>query len=114
MRFGIVLLACLVALGGCKPTGGAAGPVAPEGTLEFFYQQQRACEERGGTFGAGPGRMTQVCYITPKDSGRACSKASDCEGHCLARSRSCAPVIPLFGCNDILLDSGQAATICLD
>ena len=114
MRSIAALLICFVALAGCKLTGGASRPAAPEGTAAYIEQQRARCAARGGSFGASPGRATQVCFITPKDAGKACSKASDCEGQCLARSRTCAPVSPLFGCNEVLLDGGLTATACLD
>ncbi|MFV0335626.1 MAG: hypothetical protein ACK5JR_16330 [Tropicimonas sp.] len=114
MRGAGILLVCLVALGGCKLPARAPAPTAPEGTAAFVAQQRAICERRGGSFGRSPGKVTQVCFITPKDAGKACSQGSDCEGHCLARSRSCAPVTPLFGCNEVLLEGGLAATVCLD
>ena len=32
----------------------------------------------------------------------------------LARSGTCAPITPMFGCNDILQDDGREVTLCLD
>ena len=56
----------------------------------------------------------KVCQHEMPDSGRQCTKAGDCQGDCLARSRTCAPVRPLFGCNAILMDNGQTAVLCRD
>jgi hypothetical protein len=46
--------------------------------------------------------------------GKACTRQSQCEGYCLARSGTCAPITPMFGCNDILQDDGREVTLCLD
>jgi hypothetical protein len=45
---------------------------------------------------------------------KSCSAASDCQSACLARSRSCAPVKPLLGCNEVLTNSGVAVTECVN
>ena len=107
-------LAGLLALAACQPDGPPPAPTAAPGTPEFIEELQASCEARGGHFGATPGGATRLCYITPKDANQPCSAKSDCEGLCLARSRTCAPVVPMFGCNDVLLDGGGRATICLD
>ncbi len=39
---------------------------------------------------------------------------SDCQGECLARSRTCAPIRPLFGCNAVLMDNGAEVNLCID
>lgn len=72
------------------------------------------CTERGGRFGSGGLTGTFVCYENTDDANKSCSAASDCEGLCLATSRSCAPVKPLFGCNEILTNSGAKTTICIN
>ena len=113
MRVLFSLLACLAILVACMP-GNPSKPTAPVGTIEYLEQQREICEARGGRFGGAPGNATKVCYIEPKDANQACSRASDCEGHCLARSRTCAPIIPLFGCNEVLMEGGRPATVCLD
>lgn len=55
-----------------------------------------------------------ACVKRTKDGGKACTRQTQCEGYCLARSRSCAPITPMFGCNDILQADGSEATLCLD
>ncbi len=77
-------------------------------------REQAACEAEGGRWGAGGKGGVMLCYHDTKDAGRQCSAASDCEGFCLSRSRTCAPVRPLFGCNDILDGRGQPTKICVD
>ena len=76
--------------------------------------EQKACERRGGRFGSVGGSEFHVCFMTPRDAGKACTKSGDCLGECLARSRTCAPVIPLFGCNDVLNDRGDRQTLCIN
>ena len=39
---------------------------------------------------------------------------TDCDGMCLARSRTCSPIKPLFGCQDVLADNGTVGTVCVD
>ena len=57
-----------------------------------------------------------VCalLVRTRDGGKSCKRERDCEGLCLARSRTCAPIQPLFGCNDILQDNGVMVTLCID
>ena len=105
MRIVILSLVALFALAGCKSV---SEPTAPEGTPEFVEQQRTICEARGGSWGSGEDRATNICFLTPKDANEPCTQASDCEGQCLARSRTCAPVMPLLGCHDVFM-SGRIA-----
>ncbi len=111
MRLGAVLITALalLALAGCKPD--AASPLPPVGAAAVDAARS-ACEARGGNFRAlGQGLL--FCQHQTGDAGKACERASDCEGACLARSRSCSPLTPLAGCNEILTDRGQTVTECL-
>lgn len=75
--------------------------------------QEIACLKSSGVWaGAKDGLMR--CLKMTKDAGKRCTNGSQCEGYCLARSNTCAPATPLFGCNDILLDNGVRATQCID
>lgn len=114
MRFVIPLLVGVLLLSGCKTPIGEPDPTALPGTPEFFEEQREICEAKGGRFGNVPGGKTKLCFITPSDANQGCLQGSDCEGVCLARSRSCAPVIPLYGCNEVLLEGGRPATVCRD
>ncbi len=77
--------------------------------------QKAACEARGGTFKTGGLGGIMTCFETPKDAGKRCSKSSDCStGMCLARSQSCTPIMPLFGCNDVLDAEGRKVSLCVD
>ena len=69
-------------------------------------------ECRGGNvvFGmAGP-----TCAMATPDAGKACGKASDCTGFCLAETMTCSALSPLFGCLDVVMDDGQTAGLCVD
>jgi len=77
-------------------------------------EQQVLCEKRGGNWsGVGSG-ILRMCVFETRDNGKSCDRESDCEGVCLARSRTCAPVKPLLGCNEILQDDGARVTLCIE
>lgn len=86
----------------------AAAPVAPRS------EAQLRCEARGGVWSRAGGEASFACVRRTRDAGRSCRKESDCEGFCLARSGTCAPVTPMFGCNDILQKDGRRVTLCLE
>lgn len=96
---------------------GPAGTVAaapPEPAPEPLSPEAVKCLKSGGLW-AGTGKTgAKTCLRRTKDAGKACTKQTQCEGYCLARSRSCAPVTPMFGCNDILQADGREATLCID
>jgi len=74
-----------------------------------------ACARTGGRLGPrGAGNASYACFSTPRDAGKSCSKAGDCSSACLARSLTCAPLQPLFGCHEVLTDRGQRVTQCLE
>jgi hypothetical protein len=72
------------------------------------------CERRGGTWARAGISEARTCVKQTRDGGKQCSKGTQCEGLCLARSGTCAPVTPLFGCHDILEDDGRRVTLCID
>ncbi len=76
--------------------------------------QRTACEARGGRYAEGGFSGGFVCFEKTIDGNQGCSTARDCEGLCLARSRSCTPVKPLFGCNEVLGVNGARSTVCLN
>lgn len=83
----------------------AAAPPSPEAA---------ACLARGGRavlFGGGP---AVVCAMPARDAGQRCDSGRDCQGLCLARSRTCAPFVPLLGCHDVLTDNGMPARQCIE
>lgn len=106
-RLAIVLLVLLV---GCVEEE----PVADQGPEARLASERAICEESGGTFGTRPGGLLSVCTTFTSDANQRCVSNADCEGVCLARAQACAPVIPLFGCNEQLVSPGRVATICVD
>lgn len=86
----------------------AASPATPKSEREL------ACERKGGDWSkVGKGTL-RACVLQTRDGGKSCTKESDCDGVCLARSRTCSPLKPLYGCNDILQDNGARVTLCID
>lgn len=106
---GALGLLLVLALAACKPAARSepALPPLPHQTLATD------CARAGGSVMPLAGGLL-ACLRETKDSGKACTRGSDCEGQCLARSGTCAPAEPMFGCNDILTDSGQRMTLCRD
>ncbi|MBJ3763436.1 hypothetical protein ILP92_11835 [Maribius pontilimi] len=72
---------------------------------------QLKCVADGGRW-ARAGEVGYVCYQTPRDANKFCRSSDDCEGACLAKSRTCAPITPLMGCHEILNRSGTRSTQC--
>lgn len=102
----LTLTLCLL-LGACMiGQPGKQAPLSPD-------QAKARCERTDGRWGGKQGQ-TMLCFHTPPDAGKACSKASDCSAGCLAKSRSCAPVTPLIGCQDLLDDDGRVVTQCVN
>ena len=90
------------------PTGTAPPPPAPKS------RSQIACEKGRGAWVAAGTTGTMSCQTPQRDGGQQCTRDSDCDGQCLARSQTCAPFAPLFGCNDVLQDNGQRVTLCIE
>ena len=88
-----------------------APPAAPPPPA--MSPEELACTDKGGLWGA-VGKGGAACLMPTRDSGKQCRKESDCEGYCLARSGTCAPYSPMFGCNDIVQDNGVVVTLCID
>lgn len=77
-------------------------------------EAQLTCEKRKGRWvPLGQAGELRTCIFNTKDSGKQCSRESQCEGACLARSGTCAPFRPLIGCHEVLQDNGMRATQCL-
>lgn len=75
---------------------------------------QIACEKGGGNFIHLDKSNVMTCQKPTRDAGKQCLRETDCEGACLARSNSCAPAKPLFGCNDVLEADGRRTTLCIE
>jgi hypothetical protein len=76
-------------------------------------RQQAECVATGGALAERRAGLF-ACTRPTRDNGRACRSGADCEGVCLARSMTCAPVTPLFGCHEVLDSRGARQTLCLD
>jgi hypothetical protein len=88
--------------------------VAPPVDPALQTPEALACIDDGGQFLTVGSSITRACVTTTRDGGDRCTSGRDCDGECLARSGTCAPVTPLFGCNDVLQDNGQRVTLCLN
>lgn len=73
-----------------------------------------ACKRRGGMWSRIGEGNARACIKRTRDAGKRCDADRDCQGVCLARSGTCAPVDPLFGCNDVLQDDGRRMNLCLN
>ena len=76
--------------------------------------EQVKCEKQGGIWARAGKSEARTCVKQTRDGGKQCTRGSQCEGLCLARSGTCAPVTPLFGCNEILEDDGRRVTLCIE
>lgn len=85
-----------------------APPPKPKSTLEI------QCVAAGGVWGQAGTSGAFICQKKTRDGGKICRSKGDCQGVCLAASRTCAPVTPLLGCNDVLDEQGRRFTLCLN
>ena len=98
---------------GPKPAVTPPVPDPPAAAPRSVSAAEKTCIRQGGSWGPA-GKAGETCTKLTSDSGKQCNVESDCEGYCLARSRTCAPFKPMFGCNDILQDNGVQVTLCID
>lgn len=96
-------------LSGCKPTA-PSDDLVGEAKTDSVHAQ---CVRSGGDFLPTDGGGF-LCARVPSDANQGCTSARDCESACLARSHTCAPVLPLMGCNEVLTDSGMQVTQCIE
>ncbi|MCB1391451.1 MAG: hypothetical protein KDK12_20260 [Rhodobacteraceae bacterium] len=85
----------------------------PEPEAPLLAQQRRACQRSGGQLMPRTAGI-YACVHATRDAGRQCDEARDCEGLCLARSGTCAPFVPLYGCQEVLTLRGRRETLCTD
>lgn len=95
-------------------SGEAAGELAEPPPAPALSPEAQACVKRGGRWVGTGASGLMACVRITRDAGKSCRRQGDCQGYCLARSRTCAPYTPLFGCNDVLGPNGERTTICLD
>lgn len=87
---------------------------APEIGPEVADRAEAACARDEGRWVPLGNSGTMICLRTPPDANKACTTQNDCSTQCLARSKTCAPVDPLFGCNDVIGRNGAVATLCVE
>lgn len=100
--------AIAVVLAGCL----AEEALPPAGESKVSAQEA-SCVADGGRWGEAGSSGLMICYQPTKDANQSCTRDADCTGFCLARSRTCAPFTPLYGCNEVLGASGTASTVCV-
>ena len=104
---------CVIALAACQEDG--PNPSASQSAFPDLLQLQRdACEKDRGRWGLAATKASYVCYRDLRDANKTCKVESDCEGLCLARSRTCSPIEPFYGCHQVLSNSGVPQTLCIE
>lgn len=96
------------------PAETEAAPAEPKAPPVPQSPEEAKCLKTGGVWATAGKGDAKSCVKATRDAGRACTKETQCEGLCLARSGTCAPVKPLFGCNEIFEADGRRVTLCLD
>lgn len=108
----ILLLCCLLILPSCLEEQ-MRQPDTEFVFPDLLSEQRMNCEREGGRWGATP-TGGSVCFRNLSDAGKLCRKESDCQGVCLARSRTCAPITPFYGCHEVFSESGYPQTLCIE
>ncbi len=80
----------------------------------LIENQTQACLDKGGRFAQGGSSGSFVCYENTNDANKRCTSGTECQGLCLARSGTCSPITPMFGCHEILGSLGARSTLCID
>lgn len=110
MMRALILALATVALVGCQ-SDEIPDSERPEGVLpDPVPEAQIDCP--GGT--VVQGLAGPVCAKPTADAGKACSKASDCSGACMAETMTCSEVTPLLGCHEVVMEDGQKVGLCVD
>jgi hypothetical protein len=91
----------------------AETPAAPPPPEPLKSPSQIACEKKGGRFAKAGNSTTFVCARETRVGGKSCRRETDCEGLCLARSRSCSPITPVLGCQESPTQDGLRMTKCV-
>jgi hypothetical protein len=74
-----------------------------------------ACKKKGGSFlSVGGSSIAHACVTPTRDGGDRCERGTQCDGECLARTGTCAPVTPLYGCTEVFQDNGNRVTTCIE
>lgn len=111
IRRAVTVLLLGLALTACQEDGVAES----DGTVPDILAEQRAdCERQKGRFGLSPNGVTYICFKTMSDANQTCTTGRDCQGLCLARSRTCSPIDPFYGCHEVISSSGVRQTLCTE
>lgn len=100
------------------PETAAPETAAPESAVPDAAQPTPALARAQASCAAQGGRLVSLdagrfgCQFDTGDANRRCTARGDCEGACLARSGTCAPARPLFGCHEVLNARGAPVTEC--
>lgn len=113
LRRVVTVILCGFWLSGCQEDGSETSE-SEAGFPSLLALEQQACERRGGNWALTPSQNTFACFQQTSDANRPCDQSGDCSGECLARSRTCAPITPLYGCHEILTSEGVQQTLCLE
>ena len=97
-----------------NPATAATEPAATAAPPAPLSPAALACKKKGGRYIKTGSSDLRACVKETGEEGKSCKRETDCIGSCLARSGTCAPVKPLFGCNEILQADGRRVTLCLD
>ncbi len=108
---GLMLTLALGVLAACQMD---QPPQLPPAGKAMSAHRDDACVASGGVWSNQNGKQSKVCIHYTTDARKMCTRSSQCQGACLARSHSCSPVRPLLGCQDILTDSGLRMTQCVN
>ena len=95
------------------PAGPESQPAADAAPAVPPSPAQLLCEKSGGQWSIAGDSGANICVKRTRDGGKRCTRKSECQGQCLARSNTCSPIDPMFGCNDILESDGRQMTLCL-
>ena len=97
-----------------RPETGAEPVEEPPEPEVAKSAEQILCERTGGQWAVAGASGAHSCVKPTRDGGKSCTKEGDCMGMCLARSGTCAPIMPLFGCNEVLDKQGRRVTLCIE
>lgn len=106
---GAVLLVLAACMADAQQDVGDAGP-----PILLNPQSKAACSAAGGTWAPRGLFPMPLCTLPNPDAGKSCQSAGDCIGVCLAETRTCSSVRPIFGCYAFLDEEGREVTICAD
>lgn len=105
-------LALVVVLAACQTEPHAAQSVPQGSTLS--ESDRAVCLAQGGMMERAGALGNELCFRPEPDAGKACTRAADCSGFCLADQGTCSVVRPQFGCFDFLDEAGRRMALCLD